>query len=271
MKYKFTLLISLIFVLIAGFLFVSKSFLKLSSETYTPADFSMAENRLKDQTAKNTYIIRNIGSSQEVWQVSQTGEEIKLFSGNQIYSIKVSPDDHYLTIDINGQDIKLFNISSKEITSISREQLTASDSGEAVELLGWSADSNDLWGGTFFGYNADFFRMNIASNKIDKFGLFKNYINISDYALNPNTGIFAAVVFSQGPSISDQEIDVKFIVRNLFTDREILITEDKMQIIDGFIEKFEPKWLDDETLEYSSPDGSGRKVYDLPNNFILNN
>ena len=169
MKYKFTLLISLILVLIVGFLFVSKCFFKLSPETYTPVDFSIMDGRLKDQTAQNIYIIRTNGSSQEVWQVTQSGKEVKLFSDNQIYSIKVSPDDRYLAIDINGQDIKLLNLSSKEITSILHEQLTRDDSGEAVELLGWSTDSNYLWGGTFFGYNADFFRINITVNKIVRF------------------------------------------------------------------------------------------------------
>lgn len=220
--------------------------------------------RLGECIAGNQYLIKDGYDNDELWVKNRDGQKIKIFSG-QIYSIKVSPDERFIAINIGGTYLKILNVKTGAIDTYAHNEVSFDELGETTELIGWSADSQYLWGGTSLMTIPDFFRINAESNKVNKFQQFTHPIYLNDYSLNPNSGVLAySYIIGAESGYINNFINplIQLSVYSFFNSWEIGIAKAKEK-------KFNPAWYDNLSFGYDNPDGRNRLKYILPIDFVL--
>jgi hypothetical protein len=218
----------------------------------------------------NVYLIRRKGDTNtdnwvdELWKYSLDNKVTKLFSAKGL-DFRVSPNEEFIAIqnrkiiitDSKGKIIKEF--TDKELNKELNSEITKH---AFPDLYKWSDDNQLFWG--FYmetAWPVMAYSINLENWEIASYNLMDLPIG-NEFNLNPNTGI---IVFSDYPvtlDIDDAEEfkeskkEVKLYLYNL--------NNKELKAIDTSITKeFNPKWIDNTTLEYDDPNGGGRITYKL--------
>ncbi len=212
----------------------------------------------------NLYIIRRPGGedayrtnpnwTDELWKYTdqQQGQKIHSARGldfraaNDETMITVTTNEEFNILDNNGGKIKTF--PAEEVTINPKE-------GPLFEFLDWGP--NSIWLDNTFGPSlSGLVKIDTRTYSITKYDLSALPAG-PEYALNVSKEL---VAFSDYPAIFDvesaQELEqskpeIKLRVYDLKTKVQ-------QQIVTSIAKKFAPKWIDENTLEYNSPNGPGR-------------
>ena len=166
-------------------------------------------------------------------------------------------------IDRSGKIVKQFSLSDLQISSNSDYP-----GGVSVDALtnsgkNWSRDGNFFWG--TIGAAADiynFFEIDVQNWKIYKYTPPLGDFGQNEMDLDVNTG---KIVYSDFPLFFDETsyqdfVDTKKLVTLYAYD---LKTGQKITVATSSAKQFRPKWLDDNTIEYTDPKGSGLLMYSI--------
>jgi len=212
----------------------------------------------------NLYIIRRTGDvnsadgnwSDELWKYNSQKKGTKMYSSKGI-DFRVAPDEKYIAV--SDKKLNMIDQDGKVRRTYTLNDLSLDDNQDLqTGLLKWSDDSRQFWGDLFLAaYPQVFYKISIDSWKVAKHDVSKLGFS-SDYDLNGNNG---KVVYSGYSAMFDiqsaqeyqqGETEVNLVVYDLKT-------KVKKQVATSVAKAFKPKWITDDTVEYSDP-GSDNRV-----------
>lgn len=138
-----------------------------------------------------------------------------------------------------------------------------------IELSKWSSDGTVFWGNLFHTYSLEgFYKVHINSWTINNYETSSLGIS-NDYDLNENNG---EIIYSNYPVffVAGDEENYQNSGTKLNLNIYNLETKNKQLISTSISKKFEPKWIDENTIEYNDPNSEQRIQKIIDNNFELN-
>ncbi|MGD8455560.1 MAG: hypothetical protein PVF83_04175 [Anaerolineales bacterium] len=220
------------------------------------------------------YIVRRTGDidtdawNDELWKYDE------LRSGTMLYAIKgldfrVSPDEAYVAVsggdETVGEKLVILDNQGSLLQEYTPDQVLTgpADMPVMVGLIDWSDDGTALWMETDGPVIASYGRLLVPSWQVNVFDLSGVPIGRAENELNPNT---AKVVFSDLPMFFAADQHDEFVASGEAVTLYIydLATQNLQEIAVSKAEEFEPRWLDDTTIEYNDPVGDGRLLASAP-------
>lgn len=212
----------------------------------------------------NLYIIRRTGGEEgfedipdwtdELWKYSSDKQGTKLSSSRGL-DFRVSDDGRLIAVvgseSDDTQNVVIIDNQGGELVKFAASELEA----DYIDPL--------VWGKNSFWLVEKALPVPIAFISIDKksFEASKFSVNVDDmgieYALNPDTQKLA---YSDYPPLFDVDSAEEFRQSSKKVTLFVydLSTDEKKIIDTSIVKEFNPKWIDDKTLEYDNPVGDGR-------------
>lgn len=252
-----------------------------------PKDKNKSDVYLKDKNGKETFfitldeVLRNHIHSSEyhngnLYIIRRTG-------GEESYQDIPDWTDELWKYDSNKQGIKLYSIRGLDFR--------VSDDGKLIAVLGAESDQVDIvafidtngkhlaefggddlgihlmqplvWGKNTFWvvdlpppYPEAFIRIDINPFQASKYEVGNVGIGM-EYVVNPDT---QKVAYSDYPPLFDEDSAKEYEKSGKKVTLTVydLVSEQKEEIATSITKKFNPKWIDSNTLEYDNPKGEGR-------------
>jgi hypothetical protein len=220
----------------------------------------------------NLYIIRRIGYdggldeewSDELWRYDSQKRETRLYSAKGL-DFRTAPNESHIALvySLNGSgepsDSKLAFLNSQGdlVQEFTVDQLSSPYSHSPMK---WSDDSGEFWGMSHMGPSSQaFYRIKTVSWQIDVYDVSQLPV-FSEYDLNANIGKLA---YSDYPAMFDAESVRQFEESQQQVNLFIYDFDGQsIQEIATLIAKpFNPRWLDDSTIECDDSDGVDRILY----------
>lgn len=218
----------------------------------------------------NLYIIRRIGYdgypdkdwSDELWKYDSNQNGQKLYSSQGI-SFRVAANEKMigirstemiLFIDTTGKILKVF--TSREL------RVNPEDMANRADILKWSSDNQSFWGWHTFGPTpSSFYEINVNTWEVKKYDVSELSFG-TEGDLNTET---KKVVYSNYPALYDVGSAEEFNRSGKEITLYIydFVTEENKEIATSITKSFNPKWINNNSVEYDDPDGEGRLVYRL--------
>lgn len=221
----------------------------------------------------NLYIIHRIGGDfgyetnpnwiDELWKYNQQKQGAKLFS-NRGLDFRVSEDEKFVAIvgsgnnDVTDEKLTFIKNDGTSLKSFNPNQLGM----DSFRLIRWV--NSIFWISSGFGPGiqsiAKIDAINFQSTKFDVSNL---SITVDEFDLNSTK---EKIAFSNYPAMFDvdsvqeyerSETKVNLIVYDLNSKGQQIITT-------SIAKRFEPKWLNENTLEYNNPSGAERITKQIP-------
>ena len=218
----------------------------------------------------NLYIIRRTGGdtgyetnpnwTDELWRYGQDKQGQKLYSVRGL-DFRVSTDEKLITIITNDEFDLLDNSGAKIKTFPSNEVQINPDKSPMFGFLGWGL--NSIWLDNTFGPTlAGAVKIDTQNFKVTKYDLSGLKTGV-EFAINPSK---EELVLSDYPAIFDADTAKKFEQDKTKVSLTVYNLQTKTQrlIATATAKKFAPKWLDQNTLEYNDPSGTGRLTKQIP-------
>lgn len=216
----------------------------------------------------NLYILRRFGYdgypdqewSDELWKYNSNKEGMILYSGKGI-DFRISPNEKYAAI-LTGQSEKLVFLNL-ETNSVQKEfpkkDLIKCYSPERctphLGLEEWSSNSDSFWVYTHeYTAHTSFTALRIGTWSVNRYGLPSDAFVRAEYDLNPNT---SKIVLSDYPVFLEAGDQEQFKEKGTSVTLFIydLISGNKHVIATSTVTPFNPKWIDNNTVEYSDQQG----------------
>jgi hypothetical protein len=222
---------------------------------------------------QSLYIIKRIGDvnsadgdwTDELWRYDRQGGGEKVFAGKGL-DFRAAPDGQMIALQYAaGFDLKIVFLKppSEVVKEFDLSQLDESGAYYPSPET-WNTQSSQFWGALHTGPKITaYFCVNTETWEIEKFDVSSLPINTSgECALNGDTGKLA---FSDYPAIFDAASHQEFVDSqkpvNLFVFD--LNSQASQTIATSQAKEFKPAWVDDKTVEFNKPDGSGRTTFIL--------
>lgn len=212
----------------------------------------------------NLYIIRRIGYdgypdetwSDELWRYDIQKVGKKLYSGKGI-DFRVAPNEKYIAVC--DDKLSIINQNGNVLQTYTVAKLGFDNSQDLrIGLLKWSNDGIQFWGNLFFtAYPQVFYKINTNSWSVDKYDISNLGFFSGDYDLNSNNG---KIAYSNYPAMFDVDSAKEYEESGAKVNLKIYdLKTGKQQLVSTSItRKFEPKWVDSNTLEYNDPNSDSR-------------
>lgn len=221
------------------------------------------------------YIIRRIGDVRGQNWTDQLWKYTSPTNGQAIFSVqgldfRAAKDESMVAVTGDGTKITFINNSGSVLKELTTKDLwnhqvidpNYSASLITTSLNSWSKDSTALWGrvGGPGPLVNNFFQINVADWKVAIFDSPLTVYGQNEIDWNVDT---ADITYSDYPLFLDADSDQRFIdskktvtlyVYDLKAKKSVTVTSSKGK-------QFKPKWLDNNTIEYDNPNGSGRVKY----------
>lgn len=196
-------------------------------------------------------------------ELSDTFESI-INSG--VIEYKASPNGNYLAVQSTSEGgmrlIRIYNGNGEEVKIYASQDLgntSVENTAKTIpNLINWSDDSRSLWGVNTLGATIDsFFKIDTIMWNPFIFNVQDYPIQVQEYYLNTNND---KVVYSDYPitfdgdssdEFKDSGTDVHLFILNLMNNQQKEIATSKAK-------RFEPKWIDNDTVEYNDPENEER-------------
>ena len=222
---------------------------------YHNAEYHNGNLYIIHRTGRDTGYQTNPNWTDELWRYNQQKQGQKLYSVRGL-DFRVSDDEKLIAIITNEEFILLNNSGSKIKTFQSNEVVANPEKNSPIfGFLAWG--QNVIWLDNTFGPSltglAKINTTNYAVTKYDLSGLPAG----SEFTINVYK---EKIAFSNFPAMFDvdsaQEYERSGAKVNLIVYD--LSSKSQQTIATSITKKFEPKWLDETTLEYNNPNGTGR-------------
>jgi len=212
----------------------------------------------------NLYIIQRTGGdlgyednpdwTDELWKYDSNKKGTKLYSIRGL-DFRVSNNDKLIAITGSDEEQKPLLIftdtGGNELESFDRDTLGA----DIFTLLIWGKDS--FWlGEKALPVPVAFIKIDISPFQASKYAVKDVSLGI-EYVLNPDT---KKIIYSDYPITFDVDSAKKFEQSGKIVTLSVydLVSDEKKVIATSKTKKFNPKWVDDVTVEYDNPTGEGR-------------
>lgn len=218
----------------------------------------------------NLYIIHRTGGdtgyqtnpnwTDELWRYNQQKQGQKLYSVRGL-DFRVSDDEKMIAI-VTNEEFNLLNNSGNKIKTFQSNEVVANPQNSPMfGFLAWGL--NSIWLDNTFGPSlTGLAKVDITNYAVTKYDL-------SELPAGPEFTINVykeKIAFSNYPAMFDvdsaQEYERSGAKVNLIVYD--LKTKAQQQIATSTVKKFEPKWIDENTLEYNNPNGTGRLTKQIP-------
>ena len=197
----------------------------------------------------------------ELWRYSETGEGVKLYS-SQGMNFRAAPNGEIIGLETQGK-LVFVDPSGNVLQEISASALFPDFEFDHISLEKWSDDSSIFWVSAKFGPSPLYFsKVSVGSWQITTYQTQGLSLG-REFDLNPNTG---KLVYSDHPVFFEVEGATQFAESKTAVSLFLydLDTKEEVQIAISVAQPFDPKWLDDLTIEYNNPGGEDRLTYTLP-------
>lgn len=210
------------------------------------------------------YIIRSDYSGQykeELWKIRPDGMSRMIYATISGLDFRVSPDESLIAvtdefvlklIDQTGQMVKQYTLDDLCIVPYD-------PTSTLTDILQWTSDGKGFFGNIFMpsGGVDSLYKVDTGTWDVAKYDLSKLTYGFSDRALNPMGSLYT---YSTYPLIMDADIQKGFEDSRKKVTLYVydLDTKKITEIASSAAKRFNPVWIDDNTLEYDNPDGSGR-------------
>jgi LysM repeat protein len=222
---------------------------------------------------RNLYVIRRIGYdgypddtwTDELWRYDADGAGVKLYS-TQGLDFRVAPDEKHIAI--RRENLIFIDALGNPLQEFTVEQLSSHEDKSReypsvhAALLKWSDDSTTFWGALQSGPRpTTMYSIRVPSWELKAYDLSEPRIPW-EYDLNANTG---EIVYSDYPQVYDEFRLEEFqkSQRTVTLSVYDLSSQDVQIIATSVAKEFNPRWVDDEAIEYDHPDGEDRIVYTI--------
>jgi len=221
----------------------------------------------------NLYIIHRTGGdsgyqtnpnwTDELWRYDQQKKGVKLFS-NRGLDFRVSEDEKFIAIvgsgdnNVTGENLTFTKNDGTVLKVFSPNQLGL----ENFNPIKW-ANSN-FWVSDGFGPGiSNIVKIEAINFQSTKFDVSSLSITIGEFDLNPAK---EKIAFSNYPAMFDVDTAQEYERSGAKVNLVVYDLKSKAQqtIAISTTKKFEPKWLDENTLEYNNPNGTGRITKQIP-------
>lgn len=218
----------------------------------------------------NLYIIHRTGGdsgyqtnpnwTDELWRYNQQKQGQKLYSVRGL-DFRVSDDEKMIAI-VTNEEFNLLNNSGIKIKTFQSSEVVANPQNSPMfGFLAWG--TNSIWIDNTIGPSlTGLAKIDTQTYSITKYDL-------SGLPAGPEFTINVykeKIAFSNYPAMFDvdsaQEYERSGAKVNLVVYD--LKTKAQQQIATSITKKFEPKWIDENTLEYNNPNGTGRLTKQIP-------
>lgn len=219
------------------------------------------------------YIIHRLGYdgypdeewTDELWRYENPTSGRVLFS-QQGLDFRVAPTESYAAVAFGTPpDARLFFVDVATAT-VAKEFAPADVGGGDfyyfLDPVAWTADGTTYWGKqTITVATLAFFKIQPGSWTVNNYDVVE--LAMSEKQLNPNTG---RVVFSDYPAMFDVDSVTQFEASKAAVTLFVydLNSQALQTIATSEAKKFEPNWLNDQTIEYNDPLTGGRTTFTLP-------
>lgn len=208
------------------------------------------------------YLIKRVGFDSEsenwideLWRYDLNGRKNKLYSCNNL-DFRASPFNDVITI-IEDNHLVFIDERGKEIIKFDIEDMNIKDKDLTIFPYGWSDDGTQFWGKLSNTYDVNyFFNVDLDNIEVKTYDVSNLDFNI-DYSLNTNTGILC---YSDYPMLLDDVSEKDFMDSN----KEVILktynlkTKEEITLDKSITKEFQPKWLNENTIEYNDPKGIDR-------------
>jgi hypothetical protein len=218
----------------------------------------------------NLYIIHRTGGdsgyqtnpnwTDELWRYNQQKQGQKLYSVRGL-DFRVSDDEKMIAIVTNEEFTLLNNSGGKIKTFQSSEVVVNPQNSPMFGFLAWG--TNSIWIDNTFGPSlAGLVKIDTQTYSITKYDL-------SGLPAGPEFVINVCkekIAFSNYPAMFDVDTVQEYERSGAKVNLVVYDLKSKTQqiIATSITKKFEPKWLDENTLEYNNPNGTGRITKQIP-------
>ncbi len=220
------------------------------------------------------YIIRRIGSvdnadsnwSDELWKYTPQKKETKIFSVRGL-DFRVAPNEKTIAITGEGNNqLIFFNDRGTELIRYNTVDFTtgkeSNDYSPRIGLLKWSDNSESFWGALASGGSEEtIFNINISTWVVKKYDISKLSMGWES-ELNANKGL---LLYSDYPIMLDITSVELFANSKKHVNLYVydLNNQSQKQISSSIAKEFKPKWVDDNTIEFDSPNSAERQQYKI--------
>ncbi|HBO60109.1 TPA: hypothetical protein DD449_00275 [Candidatus Berkelbacteria bacterium] len=218
----------------------------------------------------NLYIIHRTGGdlgyqtnpnwTDELWRYNQQEQGQKLYSVRGL-DFRVSDDEKMIAIITNEEFNLLNNNGSKIKTFQSNEVISDLQGSPMFGFFAWGL--NAIWLDNTLGSSlTGIVKINTSNYDVTKYDL-------SGLPAGPEFIINVykeKIAFSNFPAMFDVDSAQEYERSGMKVNLIVYDLSSKSQqiIATSVTKKFEPKWLDESTLEYNNPDGTGRITKQIP-------
>ena len=218
----------------------------------------------------NLYIIHRTGGdddyqinpnwTDELWRYNQQKQGQKLYSVRGL-DFRVSDDEKMIAIITNEEFTLLNNSGDKIKTFQSSEVIVNPQNSPTFGFLAWG--TNSIWLKNTFGSSLrGLVKIDTQTYSITKYDL-------SGLPAGPEFTINVykeKIAFSNYPAIFDDYGEREYKRTGAKVNLVVydLKTKAQQQIATSITKEFEPKWIDENTLEYNNPNGTGRLTKQIP-------
>lgn len=211
----------------------------------------------------NVYVIRVVDGYQELWKYDRQGRETRLYVAPDL-DFRVSADEKFVAVVHDSPDdadetenIALIKNTGDPIKVFRAVELGLEKYGPYVTPLDWSADDK-LWLWSGFTDNVEnLSKLDPITFEIRHFDLAHLPIHMTEFAFNPAREI---LVFSDYPPVhtADQAEELLATARTVVLYRYDLRSQKQEIVAVSHSHPFEPRWLDENTIEYYDTDATKR-------------
>jgi hypothetical protein len=231
----------------------------LYSDHYHPVEYQ----------AGNLFVIRRFdytGPGDDDWRselwVYDAAKNGSMVFASKSLDFRASPDGMTIAVSDNER-LYLMDTGGNAFAQLSAPQLAGSLTGAqdaSIDLEGWSNDGTRFWGNLSAASQVlGFYKTNATGGEVKSYDLSGVPFSVQEYALNPNNG---KIVFSDYPRFFDADSAERFngsgttVTLYLLDLNGMVLTS----IVTNTAAMFNPKWGDDEHVQYDDPGIPGQRL-----------
>lgn len=208
------------------------------------------------------YIIKRIWDidsdswTDELWSYDKDKKWTKIIDAKWI-DFRVSPNWEKIVIT-KDNSLEVIDNSWNINSSFSSNELWAQDEYAWIWLLNWSNDSKNFWWKIYIASETNnFFEINTDSKKAQTFDISDLKWLQDDFSLNPNNW---KILYSDYPTFFDKisEDEFKKTKQKINLNLYDFNTKTNENIASSITKKFNPKWINNTTIEYNATDWENR-------------
>lgn len=158
--------------------------------------------------------------------------------------------------DIENEEVRVYD-SGNEIASLSEDRLELTDDSYALESLAWS-NSGSIWFGAKLGIQLiHVYSYDPSTDSLEMFDVTELNMTSDECALNPATKMIVYSDYNFAFEIQDDET-LSDIPNNLYIydleseEKELVMSSESRH-------RFNPTWINDNTVEYIDPK-TGKRI-----------